>query len=127
MNYAKQSLATGRCGCSVKLIFGGVKVDDYKKTYWYNIEDFYQEYHEHPMAMHLQEKYEELIRVHGYRRIMYIEELIERDMMQTPEIEETRKKAISKLTKEEIFEVVTTLAFLSGIATGIKEEMEAKK
>lgn len=102
-------------------------MDDYKKTYWYNIEDFYQEYHEHPMAMHLQEKYEELIRVHGYRRIMYIEELIERDMMQTPEIEETRKKAISKLTKEEIFEVVTTLAFLSGIATGIKEEMEAKK
>lgn len=101
-------------------------MEDYKKTYWYNIEDFYQEYYEHPMAMHVQEKYEALIIVHGYNRIMYIEELIERDMLQTSEIEETRKKAISKLTKEEIFEVVTTLAFLSGIATGIKEEMKGQ-
>lgn len=57
-------------------------------------------------------------------RIMYIEELVEKEMLQTSEIEEIRKKAISKLKKEEIFEVVTTLAFLSGIATGIREQMK---
>ena len=99
-------------------------MDSYKKRHWYNIEDFYQEYSQHDLAGYIQEKYEELIRIHGYNKIMYIEELVEKEMLQTSEIEEIRKKAISKLKKEEIFEVVTTLAFLSGIATGIREEMK---
>lgn len=99
-------------------------MENYKKTHWYNIEDFYLEYPEHELAMHLQEKYEQLIREHGYNKILHIEELLEKEMLITEETLEARKKAISKLSKKEIFEVISTLAFLSGIATGLKSQMD---
>ena len=95
-----------------------------KKTYYDNIEDFLCEFPEHEHSTYIQEKYQQLIDSTGYNKILYIEQLLEQEMIQTFETEEIKAKAITKITKQEIFDLVSNLAFLSGFVTGIKETLK---
>lgn len=58
-------------------------------------------------------KFEELVNTYGYEMISKIEDACTIHMLSDDTIE--RRKAVAKLTKQEIFEVCATVAFLAGM------------